>query len=98
MMSSGSSSSSGFTHGGSADTMRTVQGNGRMLSRAAPQVIIRLKGGLGNQLFMYAFAKSMAVRNMVPLRLDTLSGFAGDTAYRREYQLHHFTIDEALSP
>jgi len=66
----------------------------RMIPSASPQVIIRLKGGLGNQLFMYAFAKSMAFRNAVPLRLDTVSGFALDTAYRRQYQLHHFPIEE----
>jgi hypothetical protein len=66
-----------------------------MIPSASPQVIIRLKGGLGNQLFMYAFAKSMALRNAVPLRLDTVSGFAFDTAYRRQYQLHHFPIEEA---
>ncbi len=65
-----------------------------MIPSASPQVIIRLKGGLGNQLFMYAFAKSMALRNAVPLSLDTVSGFALDTAYRRQYQLHHFLIEE----
>jgi hypothetical protein len=65
-----------------------------MIPSASPQVIIRLKGGLGNQLFMYAFAKSMASRNAVPLSLDTVSGFALDTAYRRNYQLHHFPIEE----
>jgi hypothetical protein len=54
---------------------------------ASPCVIARLAGGLGNQLFMYAFAKALALRNGVPLLLDTRSGFARDRNYRRNYLL-----------
>ena len=32
-----------------------------------PVVIARLFGGLGNQLFIYAFAKALAERNGVPV-------------------------------
>lgn len=56
---------------------------------ASPCVIARLAGGLGNQLFMYAFAKALAVRNGVPLLLDTHSGFARDRNYRRTFLLDH---------
>lgn len=54
-----------------------------------PCVIARLAGGLGNQLFMYAFAKALAVRNDVPLLLDTQSGFMRDRNYRRNYLLDY---------
>lgn len=54
-----------------------------------PCVIARLAGGLGNQLFMYAFARALAVRNEVPLYLDTASGFARDRSYRRNFLLDY---------
>lgn len=50
-------------------------------------VISRLAGGLGNQLFMYAFAKALTVRNNVPLLLDSQSGFVRDRNYRRKFLL-----------
>lgn len=52
-----------------------------------PYVIGRLGGGLGNQLFMYAFAKAMADRNQVPLKLDIASGFVGDKTYKSKFLL-----------
>lgn len=54
-----------------------------------PCIIARLAGGLGNQLFMYAFAKALAVRNQVPLFLDTVSGFVRDKNYQRNFLLDH---------
>lgn len=60
----------------------------------SPCVIGRLAGGLGNQLFMYAFAKALSVRNDVPLLLDTRSGFARDRNYRRNYLLDHLIPPE----
>ena len=59
-----------------------------------PRIIIRLMGGLGNQLFIYAFAKAMSLKNDVDLRLDTISGFAQDKTYKRQYLLGHFAINE----
>jgi hypothetical protein len=56
---------------------------------ASPCVIARLAGGLGNQLFMYAFSRALAARNGVPLLLDTHSGFARDHSYRRSFLLDH---------
>lgn len=61
---------------------------------STPCVIARLAGGLGNQLFMYAFAKALAVRNGVPLVLDTRSGFIRDRNYRRTYLLDYLTPPE----
>jgi hypothetical protein len=58
-----------------------------------PCVIARLAGGLGNQLFMYAFNKAMAVRNCVPLKLDVTGGFLRDKTYQRTHLL-----DQILPP
>src|ERR1017187_5866237 len=35
------------------------------------QLIVRLKGGLGKQMFQYAAARALAHRNTVPLVIDT---------------------------
>ena len=61
------------------------------------RLIVRLKGGLGNQLFQYAAARSIAQRNRAPLYLDTITGFAAD-AYARSFRLHHFAIRAELLP
>lgn len=52
-----------------------------------PCVIARLAGGLGNQLFMYAFNRAMAQRNGVPLKLDVVGGFVRDRTYQRTHLL-----------
>ncbi len=49
-------------------------------------VVVRLQGGLGNQLFQYAFGRAMAIRSGVDLVLDTVAGFPRDP-YRRSYAL-----------
>jgi hypothetical protein len=60
-----------------------------------PCVIARLAGGLGNQLFMYAFNKAMAERNKVPLKLDVRGGFIKDPTYQRTHLLDHI-LESAL--
>jgi hypothetical protein len=40
------------------------------LEKASKMIIIQLQGGLGNQMFQYAFARILAKRNSVPLKLD----------------------------
>ena len=59
-----------------------------------PCVIARLGGGLGNQLFMYAFNKAMAERNRVPLKLDIVGGFERDRTYQRQHLLDHILPPE----
>ena len=54
---------------------------------AEPCIIARLFGGLGNQLFIYAFARALAERNGVPLRLDVTGGFVRDPVYQRQFLL-----------
>jgi len=58
---------------------------------AMPKIIVRVKGGLGNQLFIYAAAKSFAYRKGFLLKLDVISGFNNDP-YNRSYRLNNFNI------
>jgi hypothetical protein len=62
-----------------------------MIDRGDPALIVRLKGGLGNQLFEYAAGRALALRNHVPLLLDTSSGFCGDP-YAHSYALGAFHV------
>lgn len=62
-----------------------------------PCVIARLGGGLGNQLFMYAFNKAMAERNRVPLKLDIVGGFERDRTYQRSHLLDHLLPAETTA-
>jgi len=56
------------------------------------KLIVRLKGGLGNQLFSFATAYSIAESNDYELVLDTQSGFAYDSIYNRYFALGSFNI------
>jgi len=53
--------------------------------------IIKIYGGLGNQLFQYAFAKSYQLKNNCLVFLDCKTGFQNDK-YKREYLLNQFSI------
>jgi len=57
------------------------------------KLIARLKGGLGNQLFIYATAKALAKELKSNLLLDTRSGFWGDK-YKRDFRLDKLGIQE----
>ncbi len=56
------------------------------------KIIPRIIGGLGNQLFIYAAARRLALVNNADLILDDVSGFAFDAVYQRHYQLDRFNI------
>lgn len=56
------------------------------------KIIPRVMGGLGNQLFIYAAARRLALTNGTDLALDHITGFSYDSAYQRHYQLDHFSI------
>ncbi len=56
-------------------------------------VIVRLMGGLGNQMFQYAAARRLALAHAVPLKLD-VSWFAQSAD--RTYALHALNIQEAF--
>lgn len=56
------------------------------------RVVVRLMGGLGNQLFGYAAARRLALKNDAELVLDTVSGFKRDFRYRRTFALQEFNL------
>lgn len=55
------------------------------------KVVARIRGGVGNQLFIYAIARHLALKNKVALNLDIVSGFNND-GYGRKYLLGNFNI------
>jgi hypothetical protein len=61
------------------------------------KLIVRLKGGMGNQMFQYAAGRSLALKYGMRLMLDATSGFTHDMVYRRTYSLNSFpfTVDPA---
>lgn len=61
------------------------------------KVIPRIRGGLGNQLFAYAAARRIALRNNAELVLDNVSGFKYDHTYQQQYQLDRFNIKAELA-
>lgn len=64
--------------------------------KSGSALIVRLRGGLGNQLFQYAAGRSLAARSGVPLLLDTKRGFEADP-YGRSYALDAFRLSRAVS-
>jgi hypothetical protein len=60
------------------------------------KVVCRLVGGLGNQLFIYAAARRLALANGVQLVVDAATGFERDDVYCRSYQLSNFHIPEDI--
>lgn len=62
-----------------------------------PAVIARIRGGLGNQLFMYAMARRLAYVNKVELVLDGSTSFAGKNKYGRQYMLDRFPTKGRLA-
>ena len=56
-------------------------------------IIVKLKGGLGNQLFQYAMGRSLALKKNTLMKIDNVSGFRNDP-YGRVYSLGYFNIVE----
>lgn len=52
-----------------------------------------LQGGLGNQMFMYAMARAMALRNGTKAVFNLHYGFEIDVDYKRKLELHNFNVD-----
>lgn len=57
------------------------------------KLFVLLNGGLGNQMFQYAAARTLAQKNGAELVLDTWSGFVNDKAYKRSYEMDSFSIN-----
>lgn len=64
-----------------------------MSIQANSKIISRIFGGIGNQLFIYAASRRLAIVNNSELVLDDISGFKYDHIYRRHFQLCHFNIN-----
>jgi hypothetical protein len=61
-----------------------------------PRICARVRGGIGNQLFVYASARALALRNEAELWLDAHSAFVRDPD--REYRLDRFAIAARIAP
>ncbi len=61
-------------------------------------IIVKLKGGLGNQLFQYVAGKRLALNRNVPLKLD-ISGYEEQpkTETPRKYELGHLNIEAEIA-
>ena len=54
-------------------------------------MVIVIKGGLGNQMFQYAFAKAISVEKKVPFKLDLqYFNLKSDRNIIRPYELNIF--------
>lgn len=61
------------------------------------KIIVRIKGGLGNQMFCYAAARRLQIINNAELIIDSKTGFVRDKEYNRKYALHAFKIPFRLA-
>lgn len=66
-------------------------------SMAEKKLVAILKGGLGNQLFIYAATKAAACRTGRQLFLDSHTAYLNDT-FNRSYQLDRFCIEDLEVP
>jgi hypothetical protein len=69
----------------------------RALDLKMTKLMVQLNGGLGNQMFQYAHARSLALRQGLELVLDDWSGFVRDLQYRRHYELGALPIQARLA-
>jgi glycosyl transferase family 11 len=66
-------------------------------------IVVKLIGGLGNQMFQYAAGRALALRHDVPLAID-ISWFGGSqrgkpfAEHRRQYALGDFRINASILP
>ncbi len=57
------------------------------------KLISRIKGGIGNQMFIYAASKQVAKINNAKLYIDNITGFKYDKLYNRKYKLDAFNVN-----
>jgi len=61
-------------------------------------IISRVEGGLGNQLFIYACGRALALREKREFVLDIFNaGYGGTDPFQRDYQLGRFPIRARLA-
>ena len=54
-------------------------------------IVVKLMGGLGNQMFQYAFAKNLSIKNNVPLKIDL--SFLLDRSPKENFIFRDFDLD-----
>jgi hypothetical protein len=59
-------------------------------------IVVKLQGGLGNQMFQYAFGRSISLDTGIPLGMDNIELEGGEGITRRRYSLGVFNIEERI--
>lgn len=67
------------------------------MNTTGSRLIVRLKGGLGNQLFCYATGRRLALKSGAELVLDGVTGFKYDYQYKRQFALGSFNISARMA-
>ena len=58
-------------------------------------IVVKLLGGIGNQMFEYAFGRYLALKNKTELKLDLNSLGKSDGGTIRQFELSVFNIHAA---
>jgi len=64
---------------------------GKKFNQYKNLVILRLFGGLGNQLFIYSFARYLEIKYNIKATLDIFTGFPKDN-FERKIELNNFNV------
>ena len=60
-------------------------------------IITKITGGLGNQMFQYAFGRARALQWNIPFKMDRSELESGRLNTPRQYELHHFNVVESFA-
>ena len=60
-------------------------------------IIIRLKGGMGNQMFQYALGRALSIKYNVPLKLDIAMYKFNHYSTKRTYNLGIFNVQGEIA-
>ena len=66
-------------------------------SHSNQEIVVELRGGLGNQMFQYAAGRSFALDKGLRLVLDCKLGFRFDRRYGRRFELFNFCVKYSQS-
>ncbi len=68
---------------------------GMLIGGLSRMIVVRIVGGLGNQLFQYTMAKALAVKHNVQIGVDatSLKGRDKEGHFRRKFKLNRLNVD-----